>query len=51
LPLIESGVDEAIDLADRVILLDRGVIHADVRVDRSPVELREFLLDELGVGR
>lgn len=49
--LVTHDVDEAIDLADRVILLDRGVIHADVRVDRSPAELREFLLDELGVGR
>ncbi|WP_433303156.1 ABC transporter ATP-binding protein [Actinoplanes sp. CA-030573] len=47
--LVTHDVDEAIALADRVILLDHGVIHADVRVDRSPAELRAFLLDGLGV--
>jgi sulfonate transport system ATP-binding protein len=50
--LVTHDVDEAIVLADRVILLDAGVVHADVRVDldqRSPAELRSFLLDQLGV--
>ncbi|MCU7730659.1 ATP-binding cassette domain-containing protein [Actinoplanes sp. KI2] len=47
--LVTHDVDEAIALADRVILLDGGVIHADVRVDRTPAELRAFLLDALGV--
>jgi sulfonate transport system ATP-binding protein len=49
--LVTHDVNEAIELADRVILLDNGVVHADVRVDRSPAELRTFLLDELGVNR
>jgi sulfonate transport system ATP-binding protein len=50
--LVTHDVDEAIVLADRVILLDDGVVRADVRVDlarRSQAELRGFLLDELGV--
>jgi sulfonate transport system ATP-binding protein len=55
--LITHDVDEAIVLADRVILLDNGVVHTDVRVDlpdRSPVHpafagLRTRLLDALGV--
>jgi sulfonate transport system ATP-binding protein len=55
--LVTHDVDEAIVLADRVILLDGGVVRADVRVDlphRSPAdpefaELRTFLLDQLGV--
>jgi len=55
--LVTHDVDEAITLADRVILLDDGVVRADVRVDlprRSPAdprfaELRTFLLDQLGV--
>jgi sulfonate transport system ATP-binding protein len=49
--LVTHDVDEAIDLADRVILLDAGVVRADVRVDRSPAELRAYLLDELGVNQ
>ena len=56
--LVTHDVDEAIVLADRVILLDDGVVRADVRVDlpdRSPAdpefaELRTFLLDQLGVN-
>jgi len=48
--LVTHDVDEAIELADRVILLDHGVIHADVRADRAPAELRAFLLDQLGVN-
>lgn len=56
--LVTHDVDEAIVLADRVILLDGGVVRTDVRVDlrrRSQAdpefaELRAFLLDRLGVG-
>jgi sulfonate transport system ATP-binding protein len=56
--LVTHDVDEAIVLADRVILLDDGVVRADVRVDlpdRSPAgpefaELRRFLLEQLGVN-
>jgi sulfonate transport system ATP-binding protein len=48
--LVTHDVDEAIELADRVILLDAGVVRADVRVDRSPAELRAFLLEQLGVN-
>ena len=55
--LVTHDVDEAIVLADRVILLDDGVVRTDVRVDlprrsRSDAafaELRAYLLDELGV--
>jgi sulfonate transport system ATP-binding protein len=55
--LVTHDVDEAIVLADRVILLDGGVVRTDVRVDlphRFPAdpefaELRTFLLDQLGV--
>jgi sulfonate transport system ATP-binding protein len=47
--LVTHDVDEAIELADRVILLDGGVVRADVPVDRSPAELRAYLLKELGV--
>jgi sulfonate transport system ATP-binding protein len=56
--LVTHDVDEAIVLADRVILLDDGVVRTDVRVDlqhRSQsdpkfAELRAFLLDQLGVN-
>jgi sulfonate transport system ATP-binding protein len=56
--LVTHDVDEAIVLADRVILLDGGVVRTDVRVDlpgrsRSDAafaELRTFLLDRLGVN-
>jgi sulfonate transport system ATP-binding protein len=56
--LVTHDVDEAIALADRVIVLDDGVIRRDVPVDlpapRSPgdprfADLRAFLLAELGV--
>jgi sulfonate transport system ATP-binding protein len=56
--LVTHDVDEAIVLADRVILLDGGLIRSDVRVElgarRDPAdprfaELRRFLLTELGV--
>jgi sulfonate transport system ATP-binding protein len=49
--LVTHDVDEAIALADRVILLDAGVVRTDVRVDRPPAELRALLLDHLGVSR
>ncbi|BAL89183.1 putative ABC transporter ATP-binding protein [Actinoplanes missouriensis 431] len=56
--LVTHDVDEAIVLADRVILLDAGVVRTDVRVelnrrsrsDAGFAELRTFLLDELGVA-
>ncbi|MEU8818297.1 ABC transporter ATP-binding protein [Actinoplanes sp. NPDC048796] len=55
--LVTHDVDEAIVLADRVILLDAGVVDTDVRVDlvnRSRSDagfaaLRTLLLDRLGV--
>ncbi|BCJ47151.1 aliphatic sulfonates import ATP-binding protein SsuB [Actinoplanes ianthinogenes] len=55
--LVTHDVDEAIVLADRVIVLDAGVVRTDVRVelaDRSRSDpaftaLRTLLLDELGV--
>ncbi|MEV4641698.1 ABC transporter ATP-binding protein [Actinoplanes sp. NPDC049548] len=55
--LVTHDVDEAIALADRVILLDAGVVRTDVRVglpsrsrsDPAFAELRTFLLDQLGV--
>ena len=56
--LVTHDVDEAIVLADRVIVLDDGVIRSDVRVElgatRSPgdpdfARLRTYLLGELGV--
>ncbi|GIH14901.1 ABC transporter ATP-binding protein [Rugosimonospora africana] len=56
--LVTHDVDEAIVLADRVILLDAGVVRTDVRVelphrsqaDPGFAELRAFLLDQLGVN-
>ena len=56
--LVTHDVDEAIVLADRVIMLDDGVVRTDVRIDlesRSQAdprfaELRSFLLAELGVN-
>jgi sulfonate transport system ATP-binding protein len=48
--LVTHDVDEAIVLADRVIVLDAGVVAADLRVDLSRrAEQRAFLLDKLGV--
>jgi sulfonate transport system ATP-binding protein len=56
--LVTHDVDEAIVLADRVIVLDDGVVHSDIRVDltgrRSQADprfaaLRTRLLAELGV--
>ncbi|MBW6435064.1 ABC transporter ATP-binding protein [Actinoplanes hulinensis] len=56
--LVTHDVDEAIVLADRVILLDAGVVDTDVRVeltnrsrsDAGFAELRSLLLDRLGVA-
>ncbi len=56
--LVTHDVDEAIVLADRVILLDGGLVHADVpvvlrrrsRSDPQFATLRAFLLDQLGVN-
>jgi sulfonate transport system ATP-binding protein len=49
--LVTHDVDEAITLADRVIVLDAGVVRSDVRVDLARRdEQRAFLLDALGVA-
>jgi sulfonate transport system ATP-binding protein len=56
--LVTHDVDEAIVLADRVILLDAGVVDTDVRVelanrsrsDAGFAGLRTLLLDRLGVA-
>ncbi len=56
--LVTHDVDEAIVLADRVIVLDGGVVRCDVRVElgsrRDPADprfadLRRLLLTELGL--
>ncbi len=56
--LVTHDVDEAIVLADRVIVLDDGVLRADVQVELGTrraqadprfAELRSFLLGQLGV--
>ncbi|MFT4082599.1 MAG: ABC transporter ATP-binding protein [Nocardioides sp.] len=55
--LVTHDVDEAIVLADRVILLDGGLVRTDVpvelesraRSDPRFAELRDLLLEELGV--
>ncbi|GAA5142418.1 ABC transporter ATP-binding protein [Nocardioides marinquilinus] len=56
--LVTHDVDEAITLADRVIVLDGGVVHSDVRIlldaRRDPADprfatLRRRLLNALGV--
>jgi len=49
--LVTHDVDEAIALADRVIVLDAGVVRVDVPVDGPPAELRALLLDHLGVSQ
>lgn len=57
--LVTHDVDEAITLADRVIVLDQGVIVADIPTDlpddsrlciQRASELRNTLLGHLGVG-
>jgi len=56
--LVTHDVDEAIHLADRVLVLDRGRISVDVPIDlpdrhpereRRVAEIRVELLRELGV--
>lgn len=48
--LVTHDVDEAIRLADRVLVLSDGVISLDVRTAGQPEDaLRQRLLDELGV--
>lgn len=58
--LVTHDVDEAVVLADRVVVLDRGRIAVERRIDlaeaRDPAdpgfaEIRTELLDALGVGR
>ncbi|AQZ70535.1 sulfonate ABC transporter ATP-binding protein [[Actinomadura] parvosata subsp. kistnae] len=50
--LVTHDVDEAIALADRVLVLDHGRIAAEQRLDaaRSATEVRSELLRALGVG-
>ncbi|HEX8057011.1 MAG TPA: ABC transporter ATP-binding protein [Novosphingobium sp.] len=58
--LVTHDVDEAIALADRIIVLDQGVVVADIptelpedniaRLERA-AEIRQVLLAHLGVGR
>ncbi|MGR6919764.1 ABC transporter ATP-binding protein [[Actinomadura] parvosata] len=50
--LVTHDVDEAIALADRVLVLDHGRIAAEQRLDaaRSAAEIRAELLRALGVG-
>ncbi|NJP92480.1 ABC transporter ATP-binding protein [Nonomuraea sp. FMUSA5-5] len=50
--LVTHDVDEAIALADRVLVLDHGRIAAEQRLDvaRSAAEVRAELLRALGVG-
>ncbi|MEV4576683.1 ABC transporter ATP-binding protein [Nonomuraea jabiensis] len=50
--LVTHDVDEAIALADRVLVLDHGRIAAEQRLDadRSATEIRSELLRALGVG-
>ena len=51
--LVTHDVDEAIALADRVLVLDHGKIAAEQRLDagRSATEIRSELLRALGVGQ
>jgi sulfonate transport system ATP-binding protein len=51
--LVTHDVDEAIRLADRILVLSHGAIRTDLRVptlDDDRVTLRTRLLDDLGVG-
>ena len=47
--LVTHDVDEAIRLADRVLVLREGRFAVDVRVEAAPAEHRRSLLRELGV--
>jgi len=49
--LVTHDIDEAISLADRIVMLDDGRLVADLRVkDAASARLRTTLLAKLGVG-
>jgi len=48
--LVTHDIDEAIALADRIIMLDDGRIASDLRVADARGDLRATLLAQLGVG-
>jgi len=48
--LVTHDIDEAIALADRIIMLDDGRIASDLRVAQEHGDLRATLLAQLGVG-
>jgi len=49
--LVTHDIDEAIALADRIVMLDDGRLAADLRVrDAASAALRTTLLAKLGVG-
>ena len=48
--LVTHDIDEAIALADRIVMLDDGRIASDLRVGAAPENLRATLLARLGVG-
>jgi len=49
--LVTHDIDEAIALADRIVMLDDGRLAADLRVrDAANAALRTTLLAKLGVG-
>jgi sulfonate transport system ATP-binding protein len=48
--LVTHDIDEAIALADRIIMLDDGRIASDLRVGEARRDLRATLLAKLGVG-
>ena len=48
--LVTHDIDEAIALADRIVMLDDGRIASDLRVEGAQQGLRNSLLARLGVG-
>jgi len=48
--LVTHDIDEAIALADRIVMLDDGRIASDLRVADAHGDLRATLLSQLGVG-
>jgi sulfonate transport system ATP-binding protein len=48
--LVTHDIDEAIALADRIIMLDDGRIASDLRVAQARGDLRATLLAKLGIG-
>ena len=48
--LVTHDIDEAIALADRIVMLDDGRIASDLHVGDAPGNLRATLLARLGVG-